>query len=70
MSIYIVSFMKEVIGNNGIAAEICQNSIEIDAPNRQAAGELAKRRFCEREQLPHWSLHADRIEVEEADFPS
>ena len=34
------------------------------------AAELAKKKFCEMEALRDWSLHADRIQVKVADFPS
>jgi len=34
------------------------------------ARERAKARFCEDQALHHWSLHADRIQVRPADFPS
>jgi hypothetical protein len=45
-------------------AEICHSSMEIDA------AEMAKKRFCVIEDVTDWSLHADWIEVKEADFPS
>ena len=70
MSRFVVRFMKDVLGENGREAEICQSSLEIDAENEGDAKETAKRRFCEREALGDWSLHADRIEVKAADFPS
>ena len=59
-----------VLGENGREAEVCQGSLEIDASNEGQATELAKRKFCEAQALHHWSLHADRIQVSEADFPS
>ena len=34
------------------------------------ARELAKQKFCKAERLHEWSLHADRIQVRPADFPS
>jgi hypothetical protein len=70
MSRFVVRFMKDVLGENGRQAEICQRSLEIDASNEGQATELAKLRFCEREALGHWSLHADRIQVRQADFPA
>jgi hypothetical protein len=70
MSRFVVSFMKDVLGENGRESEICQRSLEIDASNEGQATELAKRKFCETEALRHWSLHADRIQVKQADFPS
>lgn len=70
MSRFVVSFMKDVLGENGRESEICQRSLEVDASNEGQATELAKRKFCETEALRHWSLHADRIQVKQADFPS
>jgi hypothetical protein len=62
--------MKNVLSDNGREIEICQSSLEVDASNEGHATELAKRKFCETEALCDWSLHADRIHVREADFPS
>ena len=67
---YVVRFMKNVLGENGREAEICQGSLEVDASNEGQATELAKRKFCESQALRHWSLHADRIQVKAAEFPS
>jgi hypothetical protein len=62
--------MKDVLGGNGREIEICQSSLEVDASTEGQAAELAKKKFCETEALCHWSLHADRIQVREANFPS
>jgi hypothetical protein len=70
MSRFVVRFLKDVLGENGREAEICQGSLEIDASDKVDATERAKRKFCEAQALRHWSLHADRIQVTEADFPS
>jgi hypothetical protein len=70
MSRFVVRFMKDVLGENGRETEICQSTLEVDAPNEGQATEVAKRKFCETEALRDWSLHADRIQVREADFPS
>lgn len=70
MSRFVVRFMKDVLGDNGRETEICQSAMEVDAPNEGHAAELAKRRFCEAQALRDWSLHADRIQVKAADFPS
>jgi len=70
MSRFVVRFMKDVLGENGREREICQSSLEIDAVNEGDAQELAKRKFCETQSLCDWSLHADRIQVRPADFPS
>jgi hypothetical protein len=70
MARYVARFMKSVLGENGHEAEICQSSIEIEALSQAAAAELAKIRFCECEKLKDWSLHADRVHVTDAEFPS
>ena len=67
---FVVRFMKNVLGENGREAEVCQGTLEVDASNEGQATELAKRKFCEAQALRHWSLHADRIHVRVADFPS
>jgi hypothetical protein len=70
MSRFVVRFMKDVLGENGREAEICQSSLEVDAANEGDATELAKKKFCETKSLCNWSLHANRTHVREADFPS
>lgn len=70
MSRFVVKFMKDVLGENGREAEICQSTLEVDASSEGHATELAKRKFCEAQALRDWSLHADRIHVKAADFPS
>ncbi|SHJ58828.1 hypothetical protein SAMN05444159_0984 [Bradyrhizobium lablabi] len=70
MSRFVVRFMKDVLGGNGREIEICQRSLEVDASNEGQATELAKIKFCETESLCEWSLHADRIQIREADSPS
>jgi hypothetical protein len=70
MSRFVVRFMKDVLGENGRETEICQSTVEVDASNEDHAAELAKKKFCETQALRDWSLHADRIQVKSADFPS
>jgi hypothetical protein len=70
MTRYIVRFMKGVLGENGHEAEICQRSIEVEAADKMQASDLAKVRFCENESVKEWSLHADRVHVADAEFPS
>ncbi len=70
MARFIARFMKDVLGENGKAAQICQRSLEIEAPNSDHACELAKVKFCESENVSDWSLHADRVQVTDAEFPS
>jgi hypothetical protein len=70
MSRFVVRFMKDVLGENGRETEICQSTVEVDASNEGHAAELAKKKFCETQALRDWSLHADRIQIKAADFPS
>jgi hypothetical protein len=70
MSRFVVSFMKHVLGENGRHIEVCQDTLEVDAPDEGEAKELAKRRFCASQRLCEWSLHADRIQIDAADLPS
>jgi ferritin-like protein len=70
MARYIARFMKDVLGENGHGAEICQRSIEIEASSPRDAAELAKIQFCESENVKDWVLHADRVHVTDAEFPS
>ncbi len=70
MSRFVVHFMKDVLGENGRECEICQSTVEVDAASEGEAAEFAKKCFCEAQAVQHWSLHADRIQVQAADFPS
>ena len=70
MSHYVVSFMKKVLGENGRESDVCQGTLEVDASSEGQAVDLAKRKFCEKQSLCDWSLHADRVHVTAADFPS
>ena len=70
MARYVVRFMKDVLGENGHEAEICQRSMEIDAADKLNAANLAKVSFCESECVKEWSLHADRVQVTEVEFQS
>ena len=70
MSRFVIRFMKDVLGENGRQVEICQSIVEVDASSEGHATELAKQKFCETQSLCDWSLHADRIQVRPADFPT
>jgi hypothetical protein len=70
MTRYVVKFFKEVLGDNGHRAEICQGALEVDAPTPLEAVECGKRGFSDHKQLAHWSLHADRVSVSETEYPS
>lgn len=67
---FIVRFIKDVLGDNGQMDEVCQTAIELDAPTGGEAEQQAKERFCEMHATHDWSLHADRLKVDPADFPS
>ncbi|MEY9183019.1 hypothetical protein ACSHT2_29345 [Bradyrhizobium sp. PUT101] len=67
---FVVSFLKKVVGDQGQVCEACQRTIEIDADDEKEAARLAKQEFCELRAIRDWSLHADRIDVRPADFPS
>jgi hypothetical protein len=70
MARYIARFMKNVLGENGHQAEICQRALEIYASDKACAADVAKVKFCEAENVKHWSLHADHVQVIDAEFPS
>jgi hypothetical protein len=70
MARYIARFMKDVLGENGHETEICQRSVEVEAPSTGLAVEFAKARFCEAENVKDWLLHADRVHISNAEFPS
>jgi hypothetical protein len=69
MTRFVVRFVKDVLGDNGCEREICQSSMEIDAADKLAAAESAKGNFCRAQHIPDWSLHADRIQVLNAESP-
>ena len=67
---FIVRFIKAVLGDNGQVDEVCQTTIELDARNDREAEQQAKDRFCQIHATQDWSLHADRLKVDPADFSS
>jgi hypothetical protein len=67
---FVVQFMKDVLGENGHECEVCQSTVEVDAADEDEAAQVAKQKFCKTQHLCDWSLHADRINVRAADFPS
>jgi hypothetical protein len=70
MARYVARFMKDVLGENGHETEICQRSLEIEAENQAHAAEAAKVKFCDTENVKDWFLHADRVLIADAEFPS
>lgn len=67
---YVVHFLKDVLGENGHECEVRQSTVEVEARSEDHAIELAKTRFCEKQALRHWSLHADRVQIAEIERPS
>jgi len=45
MARYIARFMKDVLGENGHETEICQRSIEVEAPSRGLAPNSRRQGF-------------------------
>jgi hypothetical protein len=70
MAHFVVRFIKDVVGDQGQPCEACQRTIDVDARVETEATLLAKQRFCESRAMLDWSLHADRVDVKPADFPS
>lgn len=70
MAHYVVRFLKDILGDNGRHAEICQSLLDVEADDSAAAIEIAKQKFCESERIDEWSLHADRVYAAEGGFPS
>jgi len=70
MAHFVVRFLKDILGDNGHEAEVIENQLEIDAEDEGRAEELAKQLFCQLHSTGNWSLHADRIEIKPAEFPS
>jgi hypothetical protein len=64
---FVVRFMKDVLGDNGLEIGVCQGTLDVHASDESEATELAKRQFCEIQRICDWSLHADRIEVRSAE---
>jgi hypothetical protein len=67
---FVVRFYKNMVGDQGQLCECCQQSIDLDARDETEAAVLGKRQFCAKHAISDWTLHADRIAVEPADFPS
>ena len=66
MSGYRVKFMNDHVNSSGHSFHCCQEAIEIrSAKSKERAVEAAKHRFARRQAVPHWTIHAHQIEVEE-----
>ena len=66
MSRFKISFYKEVTGDTGQDVDACQATFDIEADDEHAAVELAKDRFCGERQIRVWTVHADRVEIEQS----
>jgi len=67
---FIGRFYKQILGDNGRVDDVCQCTVELDAVNKDQAEAAAKEQFCGMHGVKDWTLHADRLEVTPADFPS
>jgi len=66
MNGYRIKFMNDLVNSSGHNFHCCQDAIEIrSAKSRERAIKAAKHRFARRQAVPHWTLHAHTIEVEE-----
>ena len=70
MSYFVVRFLKNMVGDRGQLCEACQHTIDVDARDEDEASRLAKLEFCALRAVSDWTLHADRVDVKPADFPS
>lgn len=70
MSRFIGRFYKYVLGDSGRGDDVCQCTVDLDAVNEARAKDVAKQKFCDLHGSDDWTLHADRVEIKPADFPS
>lgn len=61
---YRVSFFKRLADSTGHSVDACQATIEVAAPNKQQAVDVARLRFAEDAQIGNWSLRADYTTAE------
>jgi hypothetical protein len=69
MSHYVVKFYKMVTAH-GHQVDACQYVAEKYKTQAADALAAAKQDFCTAHHLRDWTVHADRVEVQEAEFPS
>ena len=62
--IYRVSFFKQLTDSAGHPFDACQGTVEVRAPSRDSAIELARKMFAELKDVSDWSLRADCEKVE------
>jgi hypothetical protein len=66
---YVVKFFKKVVAH-GHEVDACQYTVDLFASDKKEALALAQKEFCATEHLANWQIHADRIQVAKAEFPS
>lgn len=62
--VYRVSFFKVLLNSTGHPFEVLQAMIEVHAPKSDQAGDRAKSKFAELEDVASWSLRADYTRIE------
>lgn len=60
---YNVRFTKAVCNDTGHGCVTYQGDVDIDADDENEAIRLAKGEFCRQRRIPHWTFHADAIEL-------
>lgn len=70
MGVFLVRFLKTVVGDHGDQSEQCQWWAEVTSQSKDDAEIDAIDQFCAGQKISHWKLRADRMEVLESDFPS
>lgn len=66
MSGYRIKFMNDLVNSSGHSFHCCQEVIEVrSAKSKERAIQAAKHRFARRQDVPHWTVRAHAIEVEE-----
>jgi hypothetical protein len=63
MSTFELQFLKTVCNSRGHDHTICQRAIDVEAPSAEVAFAKALAEFCRLEHVPHWTLHADMVEL-------
>jgi hypothetical protein len=66
---YVVKFYKKVVAH-GHEVDACQYVAEKLSERAPDALKGARLDFCNAHHLCDWTLHADRVEVCEAEYPS
>jgi len=65
MSVYLVTFLKNILSSDGHQFKCLQQEIAIRrAKSIDRAVEAAERRFERIRDVPDWKLHADTLELE------